>query len=288
MTFPLLSRRAALIGSLLAASSPAAAADAHGLLAGLERTYGGRLGVAVLNTATGKRISYRAGERFAMCSTFKFLVAAFVLSRVDHGQEHLDRRLVIAKRDILSHAPITGAHIGGAGLTIAQLCEAAIIVSDNTAANLLLECCGGPAALTHYARSLGDNFTRLDRIEPALNDVKTGDPRDTTTPDAMLGNLNAIVLGGALSAASRTLLTGWLVANQTGDARLRAGLPKNWRVADKTGTGPDINNAVNDIGVVWPATRGPLIVTAYYGDSTSSLDRREFVISQVGRIAAGV
>jgi beta-lactamase class A len=288
MTYPNLSRRAARFGSLLAASWPATAADAHSLLAGLERTYGGRLGVAVLNTVTGRRIGYRASERFAMCSTFKFLAAAFALSRVDRGQEHLERRLVISQGDILAHSPITGAHVGGAGMTIAQLCEAVVIVSDNAAANLLLASFGGPAALTRYARTLGDNVTRLDRTELALNDVKTGDPRDTTTPDAMLGNLNAIVLGNALSPSSRNLLTGWLIANQTGDARLRAGLPKNWRIGDKTGSGPAINNAVNDIAVVWPATRGPFIVTAYYADSTASPDRREFVISQVARIAGQV
>jgi beta-lactamase class A len=209
-----------------------------------------------------------------------------VLCRVDRGQEHLDRRVIIGQRDIVSHAPITGAHIGAPGLTIAQLCEAVITVSDNTAANVLLASFGGPAALTQYARALGDPVTRLDRAELALNDVKTGDPRDTTTPDAMLGNLNKILLGPALSPSSRDRLTAWLVANQTGNARLRAGLPHNWRVADKTGTGPDINRAVNDIAVVWPPGRAALIITAYYCDSPASDDRREFVLSQVARIAA--
>ena len=284
---PPLSRRAVLLGPLLVAPQ-FASAGADGFLAGLERTYGGRLGVAVLNTTTGNRIGYRSGERFAMCSTFKFLAAALVLFRVDRGQEHLDRRIIIAERDIVPHAPITGKHIGGPGMTIAELCEAVMTVSDNTAANLLLASFGGPAVLTQYARSLGDPVTRLDRMEIALNDVRTGDLRDTTTPDAMLGNLNKIVLGDALSPSSRNLLTGWLVANQTGGARLRAGLPKGWRIGDKTGTGLSVNNAVNDIAVAWPPDRGPVIVTAYYCDSQASDDRREFVLSQVGRIAAGV
>ena len=169
-------------------------------------------------------------------------------------------------------------------MTLAELCEAAITLSDNTAGNLLLASFGGPAGLTAFVRALGDEMTRLDRIEPELNEATPGDPRDTTTPAAMLENLRRLVLGDALSGASREQLTAWLVANKTGGKRLRAGLPPEWRVGDKTGGGG--NGATNDIAVAWPPGRPPIIVSAYFGESSASLDARNAVLASIGRIAA--
>lgn len=157
-------------------------------------------------------------------------------------------------------------------------------LSDNTAANLMLDSFGGPAALTAYLRSLGDNVTRLDRRETELNEVKPRDPRDTTSPTAMAELMRKIVLGTALSPSSREQLTAWLVANRTGDTRLRAGVPKGWRVGDKTGSGP--HNATNDIGMIWPPGRAPIIVAAYYVEGRGSQDERDVVLSDVGRLAA--
>lgn len=230
---PSMVRRTALLGGLgvmlpwlcRAATIPAMDADILAAVDRIERSSGGRLGVAVLNISTGRRIGHRAGERFAMCSTFKCLAAACVLARVDRGLDRLDRRIVVSSADLVHYAPVTERRIGGPGMTLGELCEAAVTVSDNTAANLLLAHLGGPAALTSYARALGDDLTRLDRIEPALNDVEPGDARDTTTPDAMLDDLRRIVLGNALSPSSRDRIVTWLVGNRTGDARLRAGLP---------------------------------------------------------------
>jgi beta-lactamase class A len=164
----MISRRALLIGTLLAA--PAFAQDAETRLATLERANGGRLGVAALDLGTGRRISHRADERFALCSTFKFLAASLVLARVDRGQEKLDRRIAFTAKDLVSYSPVTKEHTG-AGLTLAEICEAAITLSDNTAANLMLASFGGPPALTAYARALGDDLTRLDRIETDLNEA---------------------------------------------------------------------------------------------------------------------
>ena len=138
-------------------------------------------------------------------------------------------------------------------MTLAEICEAAMIVSDNTAGNLILAALGGPAGFTAYVRSLGDSITRLDRIEPDLNEAAPGDPRDTTTPLAMLGNVQKLVLGDALSAASREQLTKWMLGNKTGDTRLRAQLPAGWRTGDKTGAGERGTN--NDVGVLWPPGR---------------------------------
>lgn len=240
-----ITRRNVLIGTALLypalkLAGPARAAatddDVTELLVELERRAGGRLGVAVLDTETNISFGHRETERFAMCSTFKALAAACALARVDRGKEKLDRRIAFGKDVLLPHSPVTEKHVGGAGMTIAELCEAAITVSDNAAGNLLLESFGGPAGLTAWLRSIGDQTTRLDRTEPDLNEASFGDPRDTTTPAAMLETLGKLVFGSVLSESSCQQLIEWMVANRTGDARLRAGLPKSWRIGDKTGT----------------------------------------------------
>jgi beta-lactamase class A len=170
------------------------------------------------------------------------------------------------------------------GMTLAELCDAAVTLSDNTAGNLLLAALGGPAGITAFARSLGDPVTRLDRIEPELNEAKPGDPRDTTSPAAMTANLRALVLGDALSAASRAQLTAWLAANKTGDTRLRAQLPAGWRVGDKTGTGGNGSN--NDVGVLWPPGRAPIVVSAYLTETAVPPEQRNAAIAAVGQAVA--
>ncbi len=290
----MISRRKLLAASLLAgpalSSFRAVAADpapaVQQAIAGLERRHGGRLGVAILDTANGKPIAYRGDERFALCSTFKFLAAAFVLARVDRKEESLTRRIVYGKAELVPYSPITGKHAGAGGLTVGEICEAALTLSDNTAANLLLDSFGGPAKLTAHMRSLDDGVTRLDRREPTLNEAKPGDPRDTTTPLAMLELLRKTVLADALSTSSRAQLTAWLLACKTGDKRLRAGVPKAWRVGDNTGTGD--NNATNDIAVLWPPSRPPIIVTAYYTEARASDDERSAVLAEVGRLASAL
>lgn len=250
-------------------------------LAALERRHGGRLGVAILDTGSGRRASYRGNERFLMCSTFKLLLAAAVLKRVDDGIEKLDRRIVFGKDVLLDWAPLTRQHVGTPGMTVSELCEAAITQSDNTAANLLIASIGGPMAVTRYARNLGDRFMTLDRIEPALN------PCDTTTPSAMLGDMQKVLLGDALSQTSRERLTHWLLNCKTGLQSLRAGLPSCWKAGDKTGQW-DGNGAGanNDIAILWPPRRKPLLVTAYYMNQTTDPVGRKAVLAEVGRIVA--
>jgi beta-lactamase class A len=249
-------------------------------LAAVERQNGGRLGVAVLDTATGERLVHRADERFPMCSTFKLIAAALVLARVDRGEEQLERRIVFPRSDLVPYSPVTGSRAGGRGMTLAELCQAAMTVSDNTAGNLLLSSFGGPAALTAYARSLGDSSTRLDRLEVDLNEARPGDPRDTTTPSAMLRTVQQLVLGDALSSNARERLIGWLVANKTGNSRLRAGFPPSWRVGDKTGAGN--NGTTYDVAVAWRPRGAPLIVAAYYTESTLSPEGRDHRITLIG------
>ena len=282
----LISRRAALAAALLAVAggAPRRAMAQDAAFSALERRHGGRLGVAVLDTGSGRRMAHRADERFAMASTFKFLAAAFVLARCDKGEERLQRRIAFAQQDLVTYSPITEKHVGAGGMTVAELCEAAVTLSDNTAANLLLASFGGPAGLTAYVRSLGDDTTRLDRIETAVNEATPGDPRDTTTPAAMLGTMQKLLVGEAVSRASREQLIAWLVANKTGDQRLRAGVPRGWRVGDKTGTGG--HGATNDIGILWPPGRAPILVAAYFAEAQASDAERSAVLAEVGRIAA--
>ena len=227
-----------------------------------ENASGGRIGLAVHDTATGRRFSHRGAERFAMASTFKMLLVAAVLARIDRRRDRLDRAIPVRASDILDVSPVSKAHVGGTA-TVAELCEATIIYSDNSAANLLLPAVGGPAGLTAWLRGIGDGVTRLDRIEPFMSEARPGDPRDTTTPDAIAATWERLLLGTILAPASRALLTRWLVANTTGDTRLRAGLPQGWIVGDKTGTGA--NGNVNDIAIVWPvrADRGALFIASF-------------------------
>jgi beta-lactamase class A len=250
----------------------------------IESDSGGRLGVAVLDTLTQARAAHRADERFPMCSTFKLLAAAAVLARVDAGKERLDRRIRFEARDVVVYSPITKERAGGEGMSLAELCEAAMIVSDNTAGNLLLATLGGPAGLTAYARSLGDAVTRLDRIEPDLGEAVAGDPRDTTSPLAMLTNLHTLVLGNALTASSREQLTRWLRGNKTGDTRLRAGLPSGWGVGDKTGTGE--RGTTNDVGIIWPLERAPVLVSIYLTGTSAGGEQRNATLAAVGRAVA--
>jgi beta-lactamase class A len=264
---------------------------AAGLPAGLvaefirvEQWSGGRLGVAVLDTGSGARADRHADDRFPICSTFKFLAAAAVLSRVDQGKEQLDRRVTYTKNDLVEYSPITEKHVTD-GMALADICEAAMIVSDNTAGNLLLATLGGPQGITQFSRSLGDTVTRLDRTEPTLNEAIPGDPRDTTTPNAMLGNIHKLVLGDALSASSKEQLTKWLLGNKTGDARMRAHLPAGWRVGDKTGSGE--RGTTNDVGVIWPAQGAPIVVAIYLTETPAHPNVRNGTHAAIGAAIAG-
>jgi beta-lactamase class A len=204
----------------------------------IERSVGGRLGVAVFDVATSRRLEYRADERFPMCSTFKWLLVAQVLSRVDTGAEELTRPVQYGPADLLEYAPVARAHVSDGRLTVAELAAAAIQVSDNTAGNLLLGSVGGPAAFTAFLRSIGDRLSRLDRNEPDLNAADPGDSRDTTTPNVMLANMQRLLLGDLLRPATRERLVGWLVGSTTGARRLRSASGRIYRHAPRQNAVP--------------------------------------------------
>ncbi|WP_207762417.1 class A beta-lactamase [Niveispirillum lacus] len=248
----------------------------------MERVRGGRLGVAMLDMQTGAAAQWRGNERFALCSTFKFLLAAFILSRVDAGVEQLDRKVLFDKHELVSWSPLTEPHVGQ-GLRIDALCEAIMIQSDNTGANVLMRESGGPAALTAFLRQIGDRVTRIDRIEPDMNLVPTGEERDTTTPLSMLSLLRTLLMGSVLNPDSRQRLTDWMIDNRTGDTRLRAGLPRGWRIGDKTGSYGAMNN---DIAILWPPAGGPLLLTSYYQNDTANAQERSAAHADLAALVA--
>jgi beta-lactamase class A len=276
--------RSFLLLIFLAANVSSGETDAVARIKAIEARIGGRIGVAALDTKNGKRIDYRQNERFPMCSTFKFLAAAAVLKRVDEKKEKLERFVSYDTKDILEYAPVTKEHLKEGGMTLDALCEAAIEQSDNTAGNLLLSAIGGPAGVTNFVRTLGDQVTRLDRIEPELNSAIPGDERDTTAPAAISSDMQKLLLGDALSEASRRRLEDWLQRNETGGALIRAGVPNTWRVGDKTGRGA--NGATNDIAIMRPPGRVPVLLAIYSVGSTATANDRAAAIAEVAKVVA--
>lgn len=267
----MLSRRVVIGGMAAGAAWPGLArAEPEPLGAGATIAW------ASLDKASGRRAGVNVDARMPMCSTFKWLLAAHVLWRVDRGRERLDRPIAFGRADLLEYAPTVRAALGRrerATLTVGALCEGTVTLSDNAAANLLLPSVGGPAALTRWLRAQGDGVTRLDRTEPALNQVPPGDPRDTTSAAAMLGDLDRLLFGPVLRPASQRQLMDWLLGCKTGDTRLRAGLPAGWRIGHKTGTYTTDTptridrNAAGDVGVLLPPGRAPILVAAYTAGS---------------------
>lgn len=291
-----LTRRVAIASGLAAAAcAPTAAplrddrsAQFQARVRQIEQRVGGRLGVAALNSANGVTLGYRADERFAMCSMFKWLLAAQVLEMDMHMPGFLARQVRFNEAYLagLGHTPVTRANLARGWMSVEELAEAAVEQSDNGAANLLLEGVTGPAGLTRFLRTNGDTVTRLDRNEPALNENARGDVRDTTTPNAMTHTMaRFLTTDMPLDAASREKLIGWLIAATPGLQRLRAGLPSNWRVGDKTGTSDGVHNATTDVAIGWSApASAPIVIACFLSNSTVNLDDRNASHADVARL----
>ena len=279
-----LSRRVLLGAPAIMLTGPAWAQDLP-VLADYERQSGGRIGVHAENLKSGKKIAWRAGERFVMCSTFKASLVACTLSRVDRGKEDLARSISYSADDLQDfYAPVAKQNLSKGHMTVGEMCEAAVELSDNACANLLLASMGGPAALTDFWRATGDDVSRLDHNEPVLNRSRPGDPHDTTTPTAMAGNLRRFLLGKVLSPESRTKLLNWMIGCQTGANRLRGGLPPAWQIADKTGNnGAD---AAGDIAMLWPTPGTPIAVCVYTQGGTPSAPQLESTFRDIGLAVA--
>jgi beta-lactamase class A len=251
-------------------------------LADIEKTCGGRLGVQVLDSGSGRAWGHRGDERFLMCSSFKLLAAAQVLDRVARGEESLQRRIPFGPSDLLPNSPVTTRHVRAGSMTLGALCEATMTQSDNAAVQLMLPSLGGPAGLTQWLRSLGDQTTRVDRDEPELNAWDPTRQLDTTTPQAMARTLATLLLGKTLPARQRAQLVTWMKACQTGHKRVRAGLPSTWQAGNKTGTSG--RGDVIDLAVVWPPGRAPLVVASFIAESQAPLPVCEAALAQVGRL----
>jgi beta-lactamase class A len=283
----MIDRRTLLSIALAAAcAAPAAAANAQRTLKELHKRIGGRLGVHVLDSQSGKRIAYDDQSRYAMASTFKLPLAAALLWQVDRGAFKLDRALAIDKDALKPNSPVVEAKLaaGATDMTIAELCAAVIVQSDNAAANILLDGIGGPAAFTQFMRVVGDKVTQLDRKEPELNSNVPGDSRDTTTPRAMVDALLRIFTQDVLSLTSRALLIDWMAAARTGLDRVRAGLPKSWPSGDKTGTGA--NGAVNDLCLAYPPGRRPIFIAVYMSESALDVKALSAAHAEIGAMVA--
>jgi beta-lactamase class A len=250
-----------------------------------------RLGVCLLDTVTGELAGNRLDEHFAMCSTFKLPLVAACLRQSDQGRLNLDEQVIYSRRDLLPWAPVTERHVEKGSLSILRLAQAAQELSDGVAANLLVKRLGGPASVTASFREMGDTVSRLDRYEPDLGLVLSGDLRDTTTPIAMAQLVRRLTTGTVLKPESRERLLGWMENTSTGPRRLRAGLPRSWRIGNKTGTGraEGMTNKCNDVAIAFPPGRNPIIVAAYFdsGEYTPQVEaRHEAVLAQVGKLAA--
>jgi beta-lactamase class A len=279
----MLNRRALLFAVPGVIAWPALAREAPPALAAYERDTGGRIGLHAQSLRTGLKITWRANERFVMCSTFKASLAALVLRRGDHGQDQLQQMISYGPEDVPDwYAPVAKRNLSKGAMSVTDMCEAAVEYSDNTCANLLLARIGGPAALTAFWRSIGDEVTRLDHNEPILNRSPPGDPHDTTTPAAMAANLRRLLLGKVLSPVSRERLTGWMVDCKTGGDRLRGGLPKDWRIADKTGSNG--KDAFGDIAVAWPKPDEPVLICVYTQGGLPTATRAASVFADIGRM----
>ncbi len=250
-------------------------------IAAIERRHGGRLGVFVLDTGSGRTLAHRADERFLLCSTFKGPLAALVLARVDAGQDSLSSSVRYGRKDLLPASPVTEAHVGQGALPVGALCEAILQYSDNAAANLLMARVGGPAAVTRYVRTIGDQVTRIDRYELAAGE-NSGD-LDTTTPRAIAATARTIALGDVLKPASRALMERWMGECARGKVRLRASFPRDWVAFDRTGTA---DGECNDYAIARRPGRAPLVVAAYYDRDAMGLEAQEAVLREVGGLVA--
>ncbi|WP_380178787.1 class A beta-lactamase [Kalamiella sp. sgz302252] len=295
MSISLLRRRLLLAAALsplatgffphLALAAPASLAQRLGHL---ERQANGRIGLALLDSGSGRSLHYRGDERFPLCSTFKVLAVAAILHR---RQPELQKRLYWRSEEELEWMPVTAGH-RAEGMTVAALCAAALQHSDNLAANLLLKELGGPAGLTAFLRQQGDNVTRLDRNEPTLNSAIPGDPRDSSTPLQMLHNLQQLSLGSdgkqglVLGAEQRNQLNQWLKGNTTGKKAIAAAVPATWLVGDKTGSGD--YGTTNDVAVIWRPDASPLVLTLYFTQQDKAAKNRQEVLAQAAEIALEV
>jgi beta-lactamase class A len=263
---------------LIGLGTQSVVAEEASVIAEIEKDHSGRLGVFAVDTGTGRTLAYRADERFLMCSTFKGLLAALVLSRVDAGLENWSRKVPYGEKDLIFTSPITKANVGKGAMPVEALTKAMLELSDNTAAILLMRSAGGPSGLTKFVRRIGDAVTRSDRYEPKSNEYSG--TQDTTTPRAIVGSIQKILLGNVLKPESRQWLEAGMIACRPGLKRIRAALPSDWIAGDRPGT--SIDEESNDYAIIRPPGRAAMLIAAYYDAPKLSIADREAVLRETG------
>ncbi|MTH54635.1 class A beta-lactamase [Bacillus mangrovi] len=246
----------------------------------LEKEYQAKLGVYALNTGSSKSVSYNADERFAYASAHKALAVGTLLKQKSIGE--LEEKIHFTEDDLVNYNPVTEKYVNE-GMTLKELSDASIRYSDNTAANLIFDAIGGPEGFKEALREIGDDVTNPERIEPDLNDVNPGETRDTSTPKALAESLQAFTLGDVLSGEKQELLNDWLKRNTTGDNLIRAGVPEDWVVGDKTGSGS--YGTRNDIAVIWPPDDDPIILAILSSRENADADYDDELIAKAAKIA---
>ncbi len=246
----------------------------------LENTFNGKLGIYAINTANNMTIQHRSNEYFPFQSTVKVIIVADILKKSMTDSHLLQEKIYYPHQKLYYWSPITEKHVAE-GMTVEELCKAAIMYSDNTAANLLIAKLGGPQSITDFAHSIGNKVFQLDHIETLLNSV-SGVRQDSSTPKAMALTLQKLTLGSVLAAPQRNLLVTWMKGNTTGEKRIRAGVQKGWIVADKTGSGD--YGVTNDIAVIWPPNCAPLVITIYFVRSKQDDLKQEAALASATRL----
>ncbi|WP_049825404.1 class A beta-lactamase [Paenibacillus polymyxa] len=246
----------------------------------LEIKFDARLGVYVIDTETGKEVAYRADERFAYASTYKALAAGAVLQQ--KSNDELGKVIKFAKDDLVTYSPITEQHVD-TGMNLKEISDAAIRYSDNTAGNLLLKALGGPEGFEKAMRDNGDTVVMANRYETELNEAIPGDHRDTSTPNALANSLKVLTIDDSMPNDKQELLIGWLKENTTGDELIRAAVPEGWVVGDKTGAGS--YGTRNDVAVVWPPDRDPIIIAVMSSRDTEDAEYNNALIAEAAKAA---
>lgn len=261
-------------------SAMASATTLNDSISAIEQASSGRIGVAVLDTQNKQTWSYNGDSRFPMMSTFKTLACAKMLRASAKGELDSHATTLINADELIPWSPVTETLVNNT-ITVEKACEATMLTSDNTAANIVLKHIGGPQGVTLFLRNLGDNVSQLDRIEPALNEAKVGDLRDTTTPKAMVSTLNTLLLGELLSDTDKAQLKTWMQDNKVSDPLLRSVLPQGWSIADRSGAGGNGSRGIT--AMIWRADRQPIMISIYLTETELSMAERNKVIVEVGK-----
>ncbi|HHX8332807.1 CARB family carbenicillin-hydrolyzing class A beta-lactamase [Vibrio antiquarius] len=270
-----------LLAGLMVCSTLSYASQLSEDISLIEQQTSSRIGVSVWDTQTDERWDYRGDERFPLMSTFKTLACATMLSDMDSGKLSKNATAKVDERSIVVWSPVMDK-LAGQNTRVEHACEAAMLMSDNTAANLVLNEIGGPKAVTMFLRSIGDKATRLDRLEPRLNEATPGDNRDTTTPNAMVNTLRTLIEGETLSYESRVQLKIWMQDNKVSDSLMRSVLPTGWSIADRSGAGGHGSRGIN--AIIWKENHRPVYISIYVTETELSLQARDQLIAQISQL----